>query len=72
MRFQPPRALAIQLVNIGSNRWSFKPEIAFSKALGPWTLELTPGFTLYTDNGDFFDGKTREVVPLYAARRPFF
>ena len=55
-------------MNIGSNRWSFKPEIAFSKALGPWTLELTPGVTFYTDNGDFFGGKTREVAPLYAAQ----
>ena len=59
---------ADKLVNIGSNRWSFKPEIGFSKALGPWTLELTPGVTFYTDNGDFLGGRTREVAPLYAAQ----
>jgi Protein involved in meta-pathway of phenol degradation len=29
-----------KLVNIGTNRWSFKPEIGFSKAFGPWTVEL--------------------------------
>ena len=28
-----------RLVNIGTNRWSFKPEIGISKALGRWTLE---------------------------------
>ncbi|HYA65657.1 MAG TPA: transporter, partial [Burkholderiaceae bacterium] len=28
-----------RLVNIGGNRWSFKPEVGGSKALGPWTLE---------------------------------
>ena len=55
-----------KLVNIGTNRWSFKPEIGFSKAFGPWTVELTPGVVFYTDNGDFFGGKTREVAPLVA------
>ena len=55
-----------KLVNIGTNRWSFKPEIGFSKALGRWAAEFTPGVTVYTDNGDFFGGKTREVAPLIA------
>ena len=59
---------ADKLVNIGSNRWSFKPEIGFSKALGPWTLELTPGVTFYTNNADFLEGRRREVAPLYAAQ----
>ena len=57
-----------KLVNIGTNRWSFKPEIGFSKAIGPWTVELDPGITFYTDNRDFFGGKTREVAPLYAVQ----
>jgi hypothetical protein len=57
-----------KLVNIGTNRWSFKPEIGFSKAIGPWTIELDPGIIFYTDNRDFFGGKTREVAPLYAVQ----
>jgi len=57
-----------RLVNIGTNRWSFKPEIGLSKAIGPWTVELTPGVTFYTDNGDFFGGKKREVAPLIAVQ----
>ena len=28
-----------RLVNIGTNRWSFKPESGISKALCQWTLE---------------------------------
>ena len=28
-----------KLVNIGTNRWSFKPEIGCSKAFGRWTVE---------------------------------
>ena len=57
-----------KLVNIGTNRWSLKPEIGFSKAFGPWTVELAPGVTFYTDNRDFFGGKTRELAPLYSAQ----
>ena len=55
-----------KLVNIGTNRWSFKPEIGFSKAFGRWTVELAPAATFYTDNGDFFGGQTRDVAPLYS------
>ncbi len=47
-----------KLVNIGTNRWSFKPEVGLSKAIGPWTLEGTAAATFYTDNNDFFGGKT--------------
>ncbi len=57
-----------KLVNIGSNRWSFKPEIGFSKAFNRWTVEVAPAATFYTDNGDFFGGQTREVAPLYTVQ----
>ena len=53
-------------VNLGTNRWSFKPEVGVSKALGPWTLEATAAATLYTDNQDFFHGNTRSQDPLYS------
>jgi hypothetical protein len=55
-----------KLVNIGTNRLSFKPEIGISKAIGPWTLEGTAGATLYTDNNDFFGGNTLSQAPLYS------
>jgi hypothetical protein len=55
-----------KLVNIGTNRWSFKPEIGASKALGPWTLELKAGATLFTTNTDFFNGNRRAQDPLYS------
>ncbi len=54
-----------KLVNIGSNRWSLNPELGFSKALGRLTAEIAPGVALYTDNGDFLYGHTREQAPLY-------
>ena len=55
-----------RLVNIGTNRWSFKPEIGVSKALGAWTLEGAVAVTLYADNTDFFGGNTSERDPLYS------
>jgi len=57
-----------KLVNIGTNRWSFKPEVGVSKAVGPWTLEVAAAATLYTDNKDFFGGNTRSQDPLYSLR----
>jgi len=57
-----------RLVNIGTNRWSFKPEVGVSKAVGPWTLEVAAAATLYTDNKDFFGGNTRSQDPLYSLR----
>jgi hypothetical protein len=55
-----------RLINIGTNRWSFKPELGVSKALGAWTFEGQAAVTLYTDNQDFFGGSTRTQAPLYA------
>jgi hypothetical protein len=55
-----------RLVNIGTNRWSFKPEIGVSKAIDRWTVEGQAAVTLYTDNTDFYGGSTRSQDPLYA------
>jgi hypothetical protein len=57
-----------KLVNVGTNRWSFRPEIGVSKAWGRWTVEVAPGLALYTDNGDFFGGKTRKQAPLFGVQ----
>ena len=35
-----------KLINIGTNRWSFEPELGVSKALGPWTLEAAAAVVL--------------------------
>ena len=56
-----------RVVNIGTNRWSFKPEIGISKTWGPVTLELAPSATFYTDNDDFL-GKRLQREPLYAVQ----
>jgi hypothetical protein len=60
--------LPSKLVNIGTNRWSFKPELGVSKALGNWTLEGAFGVTFFTDNDEFVGTNTKQQDPLYAAQ----
>ena len=57
-----------KLLNLGNNRWSFKPELGISKAVGPWTFELAPSVTFFTDNTDFFGGNTFAQAPFYAVQ----
>ena len=55
-----------KLINLGNNRWSFKPELGISKAWGTWVLEIAPGATFYTDNANFNEGGRFAQAPLYA------
>jgi len=55
-----------KLVNIGTNRWSFKPEFGISKAIGRWTLDGAAAAIFYTDNDEFDNGKTRQQDPIYS------
>ena len=57
-----------KLLNLGNNRWSFKPELGISKAVGPWTFELAPSVTFFSDNTDFFGGNTFAQAPFYAVQ----
>jgi len=54
-----------RLVNTGTNRWAFKPEVGFSYPLGSWFVEGSAGAWLYADNDNFFGGKRRSQDPLY-------
>jgi outer membrane putative beta-barrel porin/alpha-amylase len=57
-----------KLINLGNNRWSFRPELGISKAWGPWTAEVAPSVTFFTDNTDFFNGSTFAQAPIYLVR----
>ena len=54
-----------KLLNLGNNRWSFRPGLGISKAWGPWTVEVVPSVTFFTDNTDFFNGSTFAQAPIY-------
>jgi hypothetical protein len=53
-----------RLINVGANRWAFKPELGVSVPLGHWFAEASAGVWLYTDNPDFFGGQRRGQHPL--------
>lgn len=57
-----------KLINIGNNRWSFRPELGISKAWGPWTVEIVPSVTYFSDNPDFNFGRTFSQAPVYAVQ----
>ncbi|MEA3097479.1 MAG: hypothetical protein QOF74_1719, partial [Caballeronia mineralivorans] len=56
--------VASRLINVGSNRWSFKPEVGLSQPIGNWFVEGAAGVWLFTDNTDFFRGRRRSQDPL--------
>jgi Putative MetA-pathway of phenol degradation len=55
-----------RLVNPGSNRWAFKPEIGISKPLGRWTMEAMGGAWLFAANKNFLNGSQRQQESLFS------
>ena len=44
-----------KLVNLGSNRWTFKPELGFSQAFGGhWVFDAYASVWFFTENPEFF------------------
>jgi hypothetical protein len=56
-----------RLVNLGANRWAFKPEAGVSIPAGRWTLDAYAGVWLFGANDDFYPGNVRrEQAPIVA------
>jgi hypothetical protein len=53
-----------KLINLGSNRWSWKPELGLSHPRGRWVFELYGGAWFFTDNDNFYGGSRREQQPI--------
>lgn len=43
-----------KLINIGTNRWAFKPEFGYSGRWGHWVLDAYPAVWFFTANSEFF------------------
>ncbi len=54
-----------KLINLGANRFTFRPQIGVLHTRGKWSLETTGVVAIYTDNNDFFNGQKLEQDPLY-------
>ena len=55
-----------RLVNLGTNRWWLKPEVGVSHAAGQWTFEGAVAATVFGENDEYFNGRSREQDPIYS------
>jgi len=56
LKFLPPTGQydPTKLINLGTNRWAFKPELGYSRRWGHWILDAYGGAWFYTTNSEFF------------------
>jgi hypothetical protein len=57
-----------RLVNLGTNRWTLKPELGVSKKLGVLTVEGALGVALFSDNDEYYLGRRREQEPIFSTQ----
>ena len=62
-QYDPSRA-----VNLGTHRWSIKPDVGFSKAYAPFTFDFTAGVTFFSRNDDYFGGQEVDQSALYSTQ----
>jgi hypothetical protein len=55
-----------RLINLGTNRWTIRPQLGVTHTRGKWTGELTGSVFLYGDNNDFWQEASLENDPLLA------
>jgi hypothetical protein len=56
---------ADKLINLGDNRFTFRPQLGAVHNWGKWSVELTAMGWIYTDNNDFFNGRKLQQDPVY-------
>lgn len=57
---------ADRLLNLGSNRWVFRPQLGVSQTLSRWVLEAAAAGWFFTENTDFFGGGRLSQKPIGA------
>lgn len=61
-----------RLINIGTNRWAFKPELGMSYPWKKFVLELYGGVWFFTDNRSYYPGQaTKRQDPLTTVQGHF-
>jgi len=54
-----------RLINLGNNRWVFRPQLGVLHQREKWQFELTGSVFLYQTNSEFWRGSVREQDPLW-------
>lgn len=55
-----------KLINLGSNWWTFRPQIGLVHSWGKWAAEVTGSVFFYTKNDDFYNDTELDRDPLTA------
>lgn len=59
-----------RLINVGEHRWSFKPEVGFSRRFGHWLVDAYGSVWFYTPNNDFFSNAPGSTGPNRQTQDP--
>jgi hypothetical protein len=54
-----------QLLNLGANRWTVRPQLGVLHQRQKWQFEVTGSVFLFGDNDNFWQGTVREQDPLW-------
>lgn len=54
-----------KLINLGTNRYTLRPQLGVVHQRGPWTFETSASLWFFTDNDDFWKNTHREQDILY-------
>ena len=57
-----------KLLNLGQNRFVFRPQAGFVHTWRNWSYEITASLYLFTNNNDFFNGGARKQDPVFAVQ----
>ena len=55
-------------INLGSNRFVFRPQFGVSRTLSRWVLEAIGAAWIFTNNTNYRDGNTRSQKPIGALK----
>jgi hypothetical protein len=53
-----------RLINLGSNRWAFRPQLGVSHKINSWFIEYAINTWLFTTNEAFWDGNKLKQNPM--------
>ena len=59
---------ATELINVGRNRYTLRPQFGVLHQRGAWSYEVTTSLLWFTDNDDFFDSATLAQDPVWAVQ----